>query len=75
VAEEIFPLQTLTGWSFDVELLAIARRRGYTITEVGIPWYYNSGSKINVLRDSWRMFFDLWTIRSNIRRGLYDVRS
>jgi dolichyl-phosphate beta-glucosyltransferase len=74
VADEIFQYQTLTGWSFDVELLAIARQRGYAIQEIGIHWYYNPGSKINVLRDSWRMFFDLLTIRRNLRRGVYDAR-
>jgi dolichyl-phosphate beta-glucosyltransferase len=73
VAEEIFSLQTLTGWSFDVELLYIARRRSYSITEIGIPWYYNPGSKVNILQDSWRMFFDLLTIRRNARRGVYDA--
>jgi glycosyltransferase involved in cell wall biosynthesis len=71
-AEAIFPIQTMTGWSFDVELLAIARRRGCTISEVGIPWYYNPDSKISVARDSWRMFLDLLTIRRNVRRGVYD---
>jgi dolichyl-phosphate beta-glucosyltransferase len=74
VAEDIFRYQTLTGWSFDVELLVIARRRGYTITEVGIPWTFNSGSKVNVLRDSGRMFIDLLTIRRNAFRGVYDPR-
>jgi glycosyltransferase involved in cell wall biosynthesis len=73
VAEDIFRFQTLTGWSFDVEILYIARRRGYTIAEIGIPWYYNPGSKVNVLRDSWRMFFDLLTIRRNAWRGVYDA--
>jgi hypothetical protein len=73
VAEDVFRFQTLTGWSFDVELLYVARRRGYTITEIGIPWYYNPGSKINVLRNSWRMFLDLLTIRRNARRGVYDA--
>ena len=71
-AEELFPRQTLMGWSFDVELLYIARQRGYTIRELGVPWYFNPESKINVLRDSWRMFTDLIQIRSNGRRGLYD---
>ncbi len=75
VAEDIFPYQTLTGWSFDVELLAIARRRGYMIVEIGIPWYYTPGSKVNVLHDSWRMFLDLLTIRSNARRGVYDAHA
>lgn len=72
-AEDIFRFQTLTGWSFDVELLYVARRRGYTIAEIGIPWYYNPGSKVNVLHDSWRMFFDLLTIRANARRGVYEA--
>jgi dolichyl-phosphate beta-glucosyltransferase len=73
VAEDIFRFQTLNGWSFDVELLYIARQRGYTIAEIGIPWYYNPGSKVNIMRDSWRMFIDLVTIRQNARRGLYDA--
>ncbi len=72
IAEDIFPDQSLTGWSFDVELLAIARRRGYSIVEIGIPWHYNSGSKINVLHDSVRMFLDLLTIRRNLHRGVYN---
>ena len=71
-ANDLFPRQTLMGWSFDVELLYIAHRRGYTIRELGVPWYFNPESKINVLRDSWRMFTDLIQIRRNGRRGVYD---
>ncbi len=73
VAEDIFRFQTLPGWSFDVELLAIARLRGYTINEIGIPWYFNADSKVNVLHDSLRMFLDLLAIRRNARRGVYDA--
>ena len=69
---DIFPFQTLNGWSFDVEVLTIARRRGYTISEIGIPWYYTSGSKISVFQHSWRMFADLLKIRRNARIGAYD---
>jgi glycosyltransferase involved in cell wall biosynthesis len=74
VAEDIFRYQTLTGWAFDVELLTIARCHGYTIREIGIPWTYQSESKINVLRDSGRMTLDLLAIRRNKRRGVYAVR-
>ena len=73
VAEDVFRCQTMTGWSFDVELLAIARRHGYPITEIGVPWTYTAGSRINVLRDSWRMTLDLLAIRRNLRRGVYDA--
>jgi glycosyltransferase involved in cell wall biosynthesis len=72
VAEDLFRRQTLMGWSFDVELLYIASRRGHPILEIPIPWYFNPESKINVFRDSWRMFLDLLTIRRNGRKGLYD---
>lgn len=72
VAEEIFRLQTLPGWSFDVEVLFIARKRGYRIVELPIPWYFNAQSKVRVLRDSFRMGLDLLTIRLNWIRGVYD---
>ena len=75
VAEDIFPYQTLTGWSFDVEVLFIAQHKGYIIREVPINWYYNADSKISVLQDSWKMFQDLLTIRRNARRGLYDPKN
>lgn len=72
VVEDLFHKQTLMGWSFDVELLYIASRRSYPILEVPIPWYFNPESKVNVFRDSWRMFLDLLAIRRNGRQGLYD---
>jgi dolichyl-phosphate beta-glucosyltransferase len=71
VANEIFPLQTMPGWSFDVELLYIARRKGYRIQEIGIPWYFNPETKVNLLRDSLRMTTDLFAIRRNARKGRY----
>jgi dolichyl-phosphate beta-glucosyltransferase len=74
-AEDIFPWQTLNGWSFDVEILAIARQRGHQIVEIGIPWYYHPGSKLSVLQHSWGMFLDLLKVRRNARRGVYDARA
>jgi glycosyltransferase involved in cell wall biosynthesis len=74
VAVDVFRYQMLTGWSFDVEILYIARRRGYRIAEVPIRWHYSPESKIHILRDSWRMFLDLLTIRQNAQRGAYDAQ-
>jgi glycosyltransferase involved in cell wall biosynthesis len=71
-AEDIFPRQTMPGWSFDVELLYIAQRKGYRIKEIGIPWYFNADTKVSLVRDSLRMASDLFAIRRNARRGLYD---
>lgn len=71
VAEDVFRYQTLTGWSFDVEVLYIAQRKGYQIREVPIHWYFKADTKISILKDSWKMFLDLLTIRLNASRGLY----
>jgi dolichyl-phosphate beta-glucosyltransferase len=71
VAQELFQRQTLMGWSFDVEILFIARQLGYKIIELPINWYYNPHSKIKVVRDSFKMGVDLITIRLNAIRGVY----
>jgi dolichyl-phosphate beta-glucosyltransferase len=71
VVETLFSHQTMPGWSFDVELLYIAHRKGYRIQEIGIPWYFNPETKVSLVRDSLRMAADLFTIRRNARKGLY----
>ncbi|MEL7627290.1 MAG: dolichyl-phosphate beta-glucosyltransferase [Anaerolineaceae bacterium] len=70
-AEQIFPKQTLEGWSFDVEVLTIARELGFEVVEVPITWTFQPGSRMSILKDSWRMFKDLILIRSNKRKGFY----
>ena len=72
LAEELFSLQTVTGWTFDVEVLFIARRRGYRVVEIPIAWYHNPHSKMRVLQGSIQMFSDLWTIRRNGWMGRYE---
>ena len=71
VAQDLFPAGTIHGWSFDVEILYIARLRGYRIAEVPVRWYYGEESKVRPLRDTWRMLNELRKIRENGRRGLY----
>ena len=71
VAEEVFPLQTMGGMSFDVEVLFVARRKGHKIVEVPINWYFNADSRVRLMDDSINMALDLFTIRRNARNGLY----
>ena len=70
-AEDIFPNQTLEGWSFDVEVLTIARQLGYEVLEVPVTWTFRPGSRMSIFKDSWKMFKDLLLIRSNKRKGAY----
>ena len=75
VAEELFAQQTLTGWSFDIELLYLARRGGFRIVEVPIPWYFNPESKLNVVQDALVMVLDILKIHLNALRGRYGPRA
>lgn len=73
-AEALFRVQTLTGWSFDIELLYVARRRGYCIVEVPIPWYFSPESKLSVVKDALKMGLDILRIHLNASRGLYEAQ-
>ncbi|HUW10328.1 MAG TPA: dolichyl-phosphate beta-glucosyltransferase [Anaerolineae bacterium] len=74
-AREVFQAQVMSGWGFDVEVLFIARRRGYRIIEVPVTWYYGAGSRVSPLKDSLRMLGELWQVRRNGWRGMYDAES
>ncbi|GAB4520985.1 MAG: glycosyltransferase family 2 protein [Anaerolineales bacterium] len=72
VAADLFGCQRIPGWAFDIEVLYIARRRGYRIVEIPIPWHYNPESKLNIFNDTLQMLRDILRIRRNARLGYYD---
>ena len=57
--------------AFDVELLFIAKKRGYKIKEIPIIWHHVATSRVNPLKDSLRMFRDVVKIRLNDFKGVY----
>lgn len=71
-AHDVFGRQTLTGFGFDVELLYLARKRGYAIREVPVTWVYQPSSRVDPLRDTVRMFGDVLRVRLNDLRGRYE---
>jgi dolichyl-phosphate beta-glucosyltransferase len=72
VASDLFSHQTLSGWAFDVEILYIARLRGYSIREIAVPWTFSQESKVSAVRDAIKILLDIHTIRRNRRHGMYD---
>ena len=70
-AQALFSALHNDGFSFDVELLFLSQRWKYRIVEVPVHWTDQAGSKVRVVRDGLRMIRDIWTVRSNDRRGLY----
>ena len=67
-AHDLFASQKLDGFSFDVEILYLARKKGYKISEVPVMWAQARESKVSLFRDSFRMLGDLFRIKSIHRR-------
>ncbi len=70
-ARELFGRGRIDGWAFDLEILALAQRRGYAIAEVGVTWVDDGRSRVNPLKDMWKVVSEAWTIRRNLRSGVY----
>lgn len=71
-AKEVFSLMTFHRFSFDIEVLAIARNLGYQIKEVGITWYDDPHSTVNPISDGAKMIRDAWRVRKNILAKKYS---
>jgi len=70
-ADEIFPRVTLERWGFDIEVLAIARRKGFRIKELPITWRNDMESKVSTGAYV-EVLGEVWRIHRNLRTGLYD---
>lgn len=73
-AEDLFSVQRMSGIGFDVELLFVAKRRGYRIKEVPITWYFDPDSRMRLVQDSLNMLREIWHIRQNWNKGLYEAK-
>ena len=73
--QDLFQKQTLMGWSFDIELLYLARRKKLRIREIPIHWYFDPDSKVNAIRDALHMISDIFRIHLNAMRGVYDSKA
>ncbi len=74
-ARDLFSVARLNGFGFDVELIFIARLRGYRVREVAIDWQNVEGSKVNVLIDSPKMLLEVLWIACGAWLGRYKQLS
>ena len=68
-------LSRLDRWSWDLEVLVIARRNGLPILEMPIDWQENFeeySTSVHLLRDGREELQGMRAIRRNLRKGLYD---
>jgi dolichyl-phosphate beta-glucosyltransferase len=70
-AQDLFQRQTITGFSFDLEVLFLAQRAGYAIAEVPVEWHDAIGSKVEPAKEIQRFLRDIALIRRNDRMGVY----
>lgn len=66
-ADAIVPLMRIDSFSFDVELILVAKRRGLGVKDVPVTWIDSKGSRVHPIRDSLYMLLDLLRIK------LYDL--
>ena len=68
-AERIFSRCTTDGFSFDFEVLMRADRLGLKVEQIPVSVVNFRESKVNVVKDSARMFRDVFRIRKQVRSG------
>lgn len=71
IGRDLFSRIRVDDWTFDAELLFIAKQRGYRLVEVPVEWEDKAGSKVNLLRDSINSLVGLIQIRLNSLAGRY----
>lgn len=73
-AIDIFKRQTIKGFGFDVEVLYLAKRLGYRIKEIPVVWINDVNSRLDPIKDSYRMFKELLKIKFNSLSGKYSLK-
>ncbi len=70
-AKTLFGLQRMKRWSYDSEILFLADRKGYRVSEIPVIWFHVVGSKVSPFRDVFSSFRELLSIRANQILGRY----
>ena len=71
----LFEQQRIEGFGFDPELLYLARHHGLRAVEIPVRWGHSPATKVSMLRDSIRMFLDVFAIRWNWLLGRYPRKA
>ncbi len=74
-AQVVFERSRVDGWAFDAEALALARRLGFSVTEVGIEWRNRPDSRLSIGNVMLPVVRELWEARRSVRRSAADYRA
>lgn len=73
VGRALFASSRIDDWSFDAEILLLARRADLRIAEVAVVWSDSTGSKVNLWRDVMGSLVGLARIHWLAVRGAYTT--
>jgi len=62
-ARAIFEIQRFSGFSFDIEVLYIAKKKGYRIKEIPVTWVNSLKSSVNPITDALFMLADIFRLK------------
>lgn len=74
IGKHLFQICSEDGYLFDLQILAEAEKFGYRASEVAVRWREIPGSKVRLVRDTWRMLHGLARVRCSIERIAADAR-
>jgi dolichyl-phosphate beta-glucosyltransferase len=69
----LLDVMQIDRFGFDVEFLYVAHLHGLRLEEIPVRWNNDERSKVNVVRDSLRMFNEVREIRRNAKKGMYTL--
>ncbi len=69
-ANEIFSRMKIEGFGFDLEIIYLADKLGFHISEVPVEWYNDERSTVNPIKDSITMFFDIFKVKKLHRQDI-----
>jgi dolichyl-phosphate beta-glucosyltransferase len=73
VARGLFAACPENGYLFDLHILGAASGLRLRIAEIPVSWHDVAGSKIRLVRDSWRMLRGLFAVRRSVKEMLRRV--
>lgn len=63
--KKISPKMQIDGWGYDAEIMYLAKKFGFSISEVPVEWSNDKATKVSLFKDIYRSLKELIAIRYN----------
>ncbi|RJR24797.1 glycosyltransferase [Candidatus Microgenomates bacterium] len=75
VCRDVFPRLTQERWGLDPEVIYVSNKLNYRIVELPVTWkHISKSSKVNLVRDILRAFKEMFAIKVNDLKNIYQIR-